>query len=96
MKARVRYYDFETDEVVEKKCENFYYTTDDIFQFKFASIDEPTKIYKTIVVKHPKIDISYNGEYKKLKLVVEGYQNTKKYGYSLFTTTITIKEDEEL
>ncbi len=96
MKARVRYFDYDADEVVEKKCEDFYYTTDDIFEFEFMPVDEPAKIYKTIVVKHPKIDISYNNEYKELKLVVEGYQNTKKYGYSLFTTTITIKEDEEL
>jgi hypothetical protein len=93
MKAKVKYFDYDVNEVVEKTCEDFHYTTDEMFEFEFMPVDEPAKIYKHIVVRHPRIDIHYSGEYKELRLTVEGYQFTKD-GWNLNKTTITIKEDE--
>jgi hypothetical protein len=93
MKARVKYFDYELNEMVEKNCEDFYYTTSNMFEFEFMPVDDPVRIYKSVVIIRPKIMINYRKEYNELNLMVDGFQYTKN-GYSLTTTTITIKEDE--
>lgn len=88
MKATVRYFDYDLNDMVVKKCENFHYTANQ--EFEFMPVDEPAKIYKSIVIKHPKVSIHYRSELEKMEVTVEGFQYTKN-GYILTTTTITIK-----
>ena len=87
----VSYYDYDTDKIVEKTCFSFDHDTkDDTFQF--VPVDNPVKIYKTVVIDCPRVYTNWND--CRFKMVVEGYQYTKSGGYWKTKTIITLKNDE--
>ena len=82
MKFKVTYYDYYTDSVVTKDCHSLTWTQG---LFEFVPVDNPVKIYKAVIIDHPKVSIHQNKD--KLSISVEGYQYMKD-GDCWRTTTI--------
>lgn len=87
MKFKVTYYDIETDKSITKDCvEMDYNNRDDENTFSFMPVDNPPKIYKSIVIDHPKISIhQHDGD---IRILITGYQYMKSGGYNKTSTTI--------
>jgi hypothetical protein len=91
MKFKVKYYDYDSDKVVEKDCFDFDYEEPNK-SFYFTPVDNPVKSYKSVVIDSPVAYIGYNNG--KLKILVEGYQYTKSGGYWKTKTIInSVYED---
>ena len=91
MKFKVSYYDYDSDNTIEKYCFEFNCDTKEN-KFSFIPVDNPVKIYKSVIIDSPVTYIGYNNG--KLKIVVEGYQMIKDSGYWKTETIITnIEED---
>lgn len=85
MKFKVTYYDIDIDGSTVKDCYDIdYNTVDDTFWF--TPVDNPVKIYKSIVIDHPKVNIYQNN--LGLRIAVRGYQYVKNGGYSKTLTVI--------
>jgi hypothetical protein len=84
MKMLVTYYDIETDLSVTKDC--FCISNNDINTFEFTPVDNPVKIYKSVVLSHPIINV-FCIDGRKIKIVVSAWQYTKD-GYALTKTVI--------
>ena len=82
MKFKVSYYDYDTDKYVMKDCDRMEFKDGN---FSFYPVDNPVKIYKSIVIDHPKVAIYQDRD--KLSISVEGYQYMKD-GDCWRTTTI--------
>ena len=91
MKFKVKYYDYDSDNTIEKDCYDFDYETKDN-AFAFTPVDNPVKIYKSVIIDSPVTYIGYNNG--KLKIIVKGYQMTKDSGYWKTETIITGVEEE--
>ena len=83
MKFKVSYYDYDTDKYVTKECYrmSFY---DGVFEF--MPVDDPIKIYKSIIIDHPIFSVSQNTGF--ISISVVGYQDTKNGFYEKTTTKI--------
>ena len=83
MKFKVSYYDFDIDKYVTKECYrmSFY---DGVFEF--MPVDDPIKIYKSIIIDHPIFSVSQNTGF--ISISVVGYQYTKNGFYEKTTTKI--------
>jgi len=94
MKFKVQYYDYDSDKTIENDCFEFNYDTKDN-QFSFIPVDNPVKIYKTVVIDRPVVNIGYNSYNKdKLQIYVDGYQCVKSGGYWKTTTLIYENEND--
>ncbi len=84
MKFKVSYYDFDTDKYVTKVCYrmSFY---DGVFEF--MTVDDPIKIYKSIIIDHPIFSVSQNNT-GFISISVVGYQYTKNGSYEKTTTKV--------
>jgi hypothetical protein len=90
MNATVEYYDIETDKKVEKKCFRCDYESG--IDFSFCPIDDPVKIFKSIVIKSPTIRVIYS--MYGLKMIITGWQLIKDTGYWQTETIIKIQNEE--
>jgi hypothetical protein len=90
MKFKVTYYDIETDSSVVKDCCEINY--DGKGNFLFTPVDNPVKIYKSITINRPEVSI-YQSE-GKIRIVVDGFQYIKNYGYDKTITKIENVNDE--
>lgn len=86
MKFKVKYYDYDSDKTIEKDCFDFEYDTKEN-KFSFTPVDNPVKIYKSVVIDSPVTYIGYNDNEQ--VILVEGYQMIKDGGYWKTKTTIT-------
>ena len=84
MKFKVSYYDYNTDKNVTKECYrmSFY---DGVFEF--MPVDDPIKIYKSIIIDHPIFSVSQNNT-GFISISVVGYQCTKNGFYEKTTTKV--------
>jgi hypothetical protein len=92
MKFKVTYYDIDTDKAVTKDCIHTDYNTVDK-NFSFMPVDNPPRIYKSLIIDHPIVGI-YQNEYG-LKIIVEGYQMVKSGGYWRTKTIIESVREED-
>lgn len=76
MKFKVTYYDYYTDSVVTKDCHSLTWTQG---LFEFVPVDNPVKIYESVRIDHPLVDIRI--DIGRMKMVVAGYQYMKDGGY---------------
>jgi len=89
MKFKVSYYDYDSDKFVTKDCDKMDFSNG---EFSFYPVDNPVKIYKAVIIDHPKVSIHQNNN--RMKMVVEGYQCMKDGGYWKTNTIIeSVKED---
>ena len=87
MKFKATYYDMETNKLITKSCVDIdHCTTND--NFSFSPFDNPTQIYKSITIDHPKVSIYQND--LGIRINVTGYQRVKDYGYARTKTVIEI------
>jgi hypothetical protein len=91
MKVRVKYYDIENDSCVEKECIR---VDSDAANntFSFIPVDDPPRIYKSVVIDHPVISIHQSHCLFMINIV--GYQYTKSDGYWKTTTKIYFVEED--
>lgn len=90
MKFKVSYYDYDTDKHITKDCDRMEFKDG---EFHFYPVDNPVKIYKAVVIDHPKIELYQHKN--TLKIHIEGYQCMKNSGYWKTNTTIeNVTEDE--
>lgn len=82
MKYKVSYYDYEANKHLTKDCDRMEFKDGN---FSFYPVDNPVKIYKAVIIDHPKVSIHQNKD--KLSISVEGYQYMKD-GDCWRTTTI--------
>ena len=83
MKYKVSYYDFDTDKYITKDCDRMEFKDGN---FSFYPVDNPVKIYKSIVIDHPKVNIYQDRD--RMKIIVTGYQCMKDGGSWRSTTEI--------
>lgn len=76
MKVYVSYYDIESDSIVDKDCYDVVYNGDDPSVFSFTPVDAPVKIYKSIIINHPIVEI-YHDTDGGTKIQITGYQTLK-------------------
>lgn len=89
MKFKVSYYDFDTDKHLTKDCDKMEFK-DDIFSF--YPVDNPVKIYKSVIIDHPKVAIYQDRD--RMKIIVTGYQYMNDGGYWRTETIIeNVRED---
>ena len=89
MKYKVSYYDYEANKHLTKDCDRMEFKDG---EFHFCPVDNPVKIYKSVIIDHPKVSIHQNKD--KLSISVEGYQCMKSGGYWKTNTTIeNVRED---
>ena len=89
MKFKVSYYDYDTDKYVTKDCDRMDYSNG---QFYFYPVDNPVKIYKAIIIDHPKVTIYQDRD--RMKIIVAGYQCLRDGGYWRTETIIeNVRED---
>ena len=94
MKFKVQYYDYDSVNTIEKDCFEFNCDTKEN-KFSFIPVDNPVKIYKTVVIDRPVVNIGYNSYNKdKLQIYVDGYQCVKSGGYWKTTTLIYENEND--
>lgn len=85
------YYDIDTDSSLTKDCWDIAYNDVDE-NFSFTPVDNPVKIYKSVIIDHPKVSIYQND--KGLRITVRGYQYLKSGGYGKTLTVIeNVKEE---
>ena len=95
MKFKVTYYDYDSDKSIEKDCIAIDYAPSEENKFSFIPVDNPVKIYKTVVIDRPVVNIGYNSYNKdKLQIYVDGYQCVKSGGYWKTTTLIYENEND--
>lgn len=86
---KVKYYDINTDSVIERECLDMEWNyNSDQLQFTPST---PT-IFKTICIDHPQVTMKKN--YRGFYLSVTGYQMVKSGGYWKTTTNFRIEEEE--
>ena len=90
MKVTVTYYDIETDRSVVKDCLNFQFRPPDEGDFIFCPVDNSPKIYKSVSISHPILNMVYRES--TIFIYVTGYQQVKNGGMSKTTTVIKINE----
>ena len=78
MKYKVTYYDYDTDSTITKNCIDIDYNTVDK-TFSFYPVDDPPRIYRSVVIDHPIVSIYQND--RGLRITVDGYQCIKSGGY---------------
>ena len=83
MKYKVSYYDYDTDKYITKDCDSMEFKDGN---FSFYPVDNPVKIYKSIVIDHPKVNIYQDRD--RMKIIVTGYQYMKDGGSWRTTTEI--------
>ena len=89
MKFKVSYYDYDTDKYVMKDCDRMEFKDGN---FSFYPVDNPVKIYKSIVIDHPKVAIYQDRD--RMKIIVTGYQYMNDGGYWRTETIIeNVRED---
>ena len=89
MKFKVSYYDYEADKHLTKDCDRMEFKDG---YFSFYPVDNPVKIYKSIVIDHPKVNIYQDRD--RMKIIVTGYQCMKDGGYWRTETIIeNVRED---
>ena len=89
MKFKVSYYDFDTDKHLTKDCDRMEFKDGN---FSFYPVDNPVKIYKAVVIDHPKVTIYQDRD--RMKIIVTGYQCMKDGDYWKTDTTFkSVKED---
>lgn len=76
MKFKVSYYDIETDKSVTKDCDKMKFSDD---EFHFYPVDNPVKIYKAVIIDHPKVSIYQDQD--RITIYVKGYQCMASGGY---------------
>lgn len=92
MKFKVTYYDYDTDKLVTKDCDYIDYSAEDKY-FSFTPVDDPPRIYKSVIINHPRVNI-YQNKWV-VKIVVEGYQGMNGGGYSKTNTVIESVREED-
>ena len=92
MKFKVKYYDYDSNNTIEKDCFEFNCDTKEN-KFYFIPVDNPVKIYKSVIIDSPVTYFKYI-DGGKFKFIVEGYQMIKNGGYWKTTTTITSIEED--
>jgi len=89
MKFKVSYYDHDSDKFVTKDCDKMDFSNG---EFSFYPVDNPVKIYKAVIIDHPKVSIHQNNN--RIKIIVTGYQCMKDGDYWKTNTTFeSVKED---
>ena len=89
MKFKVTYYDYDTDKSVTKDCDRMEFKDG---EFHFYPVDTPVKIYKSVIIDHPKVNVYQNKD--RIKIVVTGYQYMASGGYWKTDTTFeNMRED---
>lgn len=94
MKFKVSYYDYDTDKYVTKDCDRMDFSNGRFSneEFHFYPVDNPVKIYKAIIIDHPKVTIHQSDN--RIKMSIIGYQWTGKGGYERTETIIeNVRED---
>ncbi len=92
--STVQYYDIDQDKLVEKELHSMEYGWENVF-FSFVPIDNPPKIYKSVIIQHPVIKMVKHADGDNiLTIYVTGWQCVKSGGYSKTVTTIRIVETE--
>jgi hypothetical protein len=93
MKYKVTYYDIDADGMSVKDCYDIdYNTVDDTFSF--TPVDNPVKIYKTVIIDHPRVSIYQNT--LGMRITVKGYQYIRSGEYSKTITVITSVNENDL
>ena len=54
MKFKVSYYDYEANKHLTKDCDRMEFKDGN---FSFYPVDNPVKIYKAVIIDHPKVSI---------------------------------------
>ena len=90
MKFKVSYYDYDTDKYVTKDCDRMDFSNG---EFHFYPVDNPVKMYKSVVIDHPKVSIHQNND--RIKIHITGYQYIMGEGGYERTETIieNVRED---
>ena len=83
MKFKVSYYDYDTDKYVTKDCDRMDFSNG---EFYFYPVDNPVKMYKSVVIDHPKVSIHQDRD--GMKIIVTGYQCMKDGFYEKTTTKV--------
>jgi hypothetical protein len=93
MKFKVTYYDVETGKGVTKNCVEIDYKEHNFERnFSFVPVDNPPRIYKSVVIDHPIISIYQNDS--GIRILVQGYQGMNDGGYAKTNTVIeSVRED---
>ena len=84
MKFKVSYYDYDTNKYVTKECYHMSFYNG---VFEFMPVDDPIKIYKSIIIDHPIFSVSQNNT-GFISIYVVGYQYTKNGSYEKTTTKV--------
>ena len=84
MKFKVSYYDYDTNKYVTKECYHMSFYNG---VFEFMPVDDPIKIYKSIIIHHPIFSVSQNNT-GFISISVVGYQYTKNGSYEKTTTKV--------
>ena len=92
MKFKVTYYDYDTDKSVTKDCIEIDYMNADK-NFSFVPVDNPPRIYKSVVIDHPIISIYQNDS--GIRILVQGYQGMNDGGYAKTKTIIESVREED-
>ena len=89
MKFKVSYYDYDSDKYVTKDCDRMDFSNG---EFYFYPVDNPVKMYKSVVIDHPKVSIHQNKD--RMKIIVTGYQYAGEGNYERTETIIeNVRED---
>lgn len=91
--VKVSYYDYDTDQVVEKNCIDIIFDQEDDTTFAFTPVDDPPRIYKSVVIDRPLIKIYQND--RRVRIIVKGYQYMKSGGSWETQTTIDVTYNYE-
>ena len=86
MKFFVSYCDIDQDKVIESECYSFSSGGED---FEFIPIRG--KIFKTIVISCPKVEVGWCGGFFSMNVV--GYQKVKSGGYQKTKTDFFLREE---
>jgi len=96
MKFKATYYDYDTDKSVTKDCIEIDYNNDynnADKNFSFVPVDNPPRIYKSVVIDHPIISIYQNDS--GIRILVQGYQGMNGGGYAKTKTVIESVREED-
>mgnify|MGYP006919765533 CR=1 FL=1 len=86
--AVVNYWDDDSGKMETKKCIQINYDSKDSSRLEFMPVDNPVRIYKSVVITHPVVKIVSDNN--KCNIIVDGFRSINGE-YNLVTTTFTIR-----